>query len=168
MNNRTVNRCLVAIALAGLLAGAGGCGMMEKPSARIAGVKIEDVSVTDATMLFDVNVSNPYSVPLPLSNIDYALASRGQQFLTGKADVQGTVPARGSKSLGVPIKINYLKLIRAVKGARPGAKIPYKADLGLSVDAPVAGPLRVPMSKDGELALPSGSGRLVKLKGALR
>jgi LEA14-like dessication related protein len=138
--------------------------MVEKPNASIMGVKVQDVSLTYATMLFDVKVDNPYTVPLPMSNVDYTLSSRDQQFLTGKADVQGTVPAKGSKTLAIPVQIRYLGLINAVKGARPGATIPYKADLGLSVDVPVLGPLRVPMSKEGELSIPSAPDLLEQLK----
>ena len=164
MNGRGVSRCLETVAAVALLAGATGCGMFEKPSAHITGVKVQDVSLTNATMLFDVKVGNPYTMPLPIGNLDYALSSRGQRFLTGKADVQGTVPAGGSKTLGVPVRISYLELIRAVKGARPGATIPYKADLGLSVNVPALGPLRVPMSKAGQLAIPSTTSLLDTLK----
>jgi LEA14-like dessication related protein len=141
-----------------------GCSMIGKPSAHITGVNVQDVKLTDATMLFDVKVDNPYTVALLMSNVDYALSSQGQQFLTGKAEVQGTVPARGSKTIGIPVRISYLQLINAVKGARPGATISYKADMGLSVDVPVLGPLRVPMSKDGELSIPSTPGLLEQLK----
>ena len=168
MKTRVVCRCLAGVAAAALLCGAAGCGMMEKPSARITGMKLQNVSLTEATMLFDVNVANPYTVPLPMSNVDYALASQGQQFLTGKADVQGTVPAGADKTLGVPVRISFLKLINLVKGARPGATIPYQADMGLSVDTPILGALRVPMSKEGTLAIPTGQGLLDKLKDAVK
>ena len=162
MNIRSVNHPVSVITLALLLAVTTGCGT--KPSASITGMKVQGISLTDATMLFDVKVDNPYMLPLPLGNLDYALASGGQQFLTGNADVQGTIPAGASKTLPIPIKINYLKLIGAVKGAKPGAVIPYTADLGLSVKAPIMGPLRVPMSKEGQLTIPSTSGLLNKLK----
>jgi LEA14-like dessication related protein len=89
---------------------------------QVAGVKVENISLTDATMLFDVQVDNPYSVPLPMSNVDYAVASQGQPFASGKADVQGTVPAGGSKTVGVPVKISYVELMKVVKGAAPGRK----------------------------------------------
>ena len=164
MNGRGVSRCLGTVTALALLAAGTGCGILDKPSAHITGVKVQDVSLTNATMLFDVKVDNPYTVPLPMSNLDYALSSQGQRFLTGKADVQGTVPAGGSKTLGVPVRVSYLELINAVKGARPGATIPYKADMGLSVDVPALGPLRVPMSRDGELSIPSAPGLLERLK----
>ena len=165
MNSCAVNQYLATIAAALLLAGATGCSMIEKPSAQITGVKVQDISLTNATMLFDVKVDNPYTVSLPISNVDYALSSQGQQFLTGNADIQGTVPARGSKTLGLPVRISYLELINAVKGARPGVTIPYKADMGLSMDVPSLGPLRVPMSKNGELTIPSAPSLLEQLKG---
>ena len=168
MNSHAMSRSLALIAAGALLAGMTGCGMMDKPTVAITGVKLQDVKLTAATLLFDVKVDNPYSVPLPISNLDYALTSQGQQFLTGKADVQGTVPAAGSKTLGVPVRIDFLKLINAVKGARPGATIPYTADMGLSVDTPVLGRLRVPMSKDGKLAIPTAQGLLDKAKGLLK
>ncbi|HUU90057.1 MAG TPA: LEA type 2 family protein [Phycisphaerae bacterium] len=160
-----MNFCLAALFAAGILTGSAGCGLMERPSAQIAGAKLQDVGLTEATMLFDVKVDNPYTVPLPMSNVDYALASQGQRFLTGKADVQGEVPAKGSKVLGVPVHISYMELINAVKGARPGGTIPYTADLGLSVDVPALGPLRLPMSKEGQLTIPSAQSLLEQLKG---
>ena len=165
LNHRRIVIGFTVILAAGILASAGGCGLIEKPNAQIAGVKFQDISVTKATMLFEVKVNNPYSVPLPLSNVDYALASHGQQFLTGKADVQGEVPAKGSKVLGVPVQLSYLELIKAVKGAKPGASIPYTADLGLLVDVPVLGPSRIPMSEEGQIAIPTASTLLEQLKG---
>jgi len=61
----------------------------------------------------------------------------------GKAYVQGTIPARAGKTLKVPLRINCIKLINAVKGARAGAVIPYKADMGLSVNVPIMGQFRM-------------------------
>ena len=164
MIRNAANQCLAVLAAAAVLAGATGCSMFEKPSAHITGVKVQDINLTDATMLFDMKVDNPYTVPLPMSNVDYALSSQGQQFLSGKADVQGTVPAAGSKTLGIPVRISYPQLISVVKDARPGVTIPYKADMGLSVDVPALGPLRIPMSKDGELSNPSVPGLLEQLE----
>lgn len=164
MNVHTANRFIAIVAAAALLSCTAGCSMFEKPSARITGMKLQDIEMTSATMLFDVEVTNPYTFALPMSNVDYKLSSQGQQFLSGAADVQGTVPAGGSKTLGVPVRISFVELINAVKDARPGAKIPYTADMGLSVDTGVLGSMRVPMSKEGELSIPSTTELLDKLK----
>lgn len=165
MNCRRMKSCLTAVFATSILAGAAGCGLIERPTAQIAGAKLQDVGLSEATMLFDVKVDNPYTVPLPMTNVDYALASEGQRFLAGKADVQGEVPAKGSQVLGVPVRISYAGLLNAVKGARPGGTIPYTADLGLSVNVPALGPLRLPMSKEGQLTIPSAATLLDQLKG---
>lgn len=157
MKTRTSIQMTYRLAATILLLSLTGCGVTS-PSAEIMGVKIQNASLTEATLLFDVKVNNPYSVPLPMSNVDYDVSSKGQPFLKGNAELAGTVPAGGSKNLEIPIPLRYQELFAAVKDARPGATIPYKAILGLSVDAPLWGPIRVPVTKEDELTLPSTQG----------
>jgi len=156
--NKKVSAADTAIVvLALLLSNVGGCGLLEKPTARITHVALQDIGVSAATLVFDIDVANPYTVALPLSNVDYALSSRASRFLSGSADLQGTIPAGSSKTLTIPVGIDYRRLLSAVEGTRPGGTVPYTADLGLSVDTPVLGRLRIPMSREGELPIPSAS-----------
>jgi len=127
----------------------------EKPSATIKGLKFEDITLDSATLAFDVELKNPYSSALPLTNLDYGLTSDEKSLLSGSAELQSTIPANSTKTISLPAKINYLDLIRAFKGIRPGSKIPYKANLGLSVDTPVLGSMRLPLDKQGELTVPT-------------
>ena len=69
---RMTSRCLLA---ASLLAALGGCAALDalnlqKPTARVAGVRLQDIDLSAVTMLFDVELENPYSVPLPLTNLE--------------------------------------------------------------------------------------------------
>jgi LEA14-like dessication related protein len=130
---------------------------LSKPTARMTGLKFEDVKLDSATLLFDIEVNNPYPVALPLMNLDYGLSSGAEPFLNGNAELQTTVPAKSKKTVSLPAKINYLNMLRALKGIKPGSKIPYKADLGLSVDAPTLGLIRLPLKKEGEVILPTVS-----------
>ncbi len=125
-----------------------------KPSASLKGLGFDDVSLDSATLIFNVEIDNPYPVALPLTNMDYGLSSGGSPFLSGSAAVAGTVPAKSKKTVSLPAKINYLDMLKALKGVRPGTTIPYKADIGLSVDTPALGLLKLPLKKEGELALP--------------
>ena len=144
-----------------LVSSVGGCGALQdllgsqRPTARIAGVSLQDIKLDSATLLFDVEVDNPYSVPLPLVNVDYNLASGGAPFLSGKADLQGTVPAKDKKTVSLPAKVPFMELLSALKGVRPGAVVPYEAELGLSLDAPALGVLRLPLKKEGKLPVPA-------------
>jgi len=128
---------------------------LRKPTARLAGLKFEQVTLDSTTLLFDIEVNNPYPVALPLTNLDYGLTSSSTQFLTGSAAIQTTVPAKSKQIVSLPARINYLEMLRALKSVRPGSKIPYRAELGLSVQSPALGDIRLPLKKEGELTLPS-------------
>jgi len=153
--------CGLALAILVVPACLGGCGSLQdllkldKPTAEITGVSLSKFSLDAATLLFDVEVDNPYGVPLPLVNLDYALASKGAEFLTGKADIQGAIPANGRKTVGLPAEVKFLDLLKAVRGVRAGSVVPYAAELGLSVDAPALGELRLPLRKEGKLPVPA-------------
>jgi len=139
----------------------GGCATLgqyvhfQEPDARVTGVALRGFSLEDVTLAFDVEVTNPYSVPLPLVDLDYALSSGGAPFVSGQAALSGTVPAMSSRKVSLPATITYSRLLNALSGVRPGAVVPYAADLGLSVDAPVLGRLRIPLRKEGELPVPA-------------
>jgi LEA14-like dessication related protein len=150
---------ILILAWCGLL-GIGGCSSMPdvlagRPTASLEGVKFGTITFEGATVIFDLKVNNPYEVILPLVNVDYNLASNAQRIMSGQADIQDTIPARGSKVLSLPAHISYLEVARAFKSLAPGAAFPYQADLGLSMDTPVLGRLRLPIKKSGELTVPT-------------
>ncbi len=130
-------------------------GCASRPTAELVGLGIDSIDLTSATLKFDVKVTNPYPVALPLTNLDYNLASSAASFLSGQADLQGTVPAMGDKVVSLPAKITYSELLAALKGVRPGQVVPYKAVVGLSVKSPVGGALRLPIEKEGQLPVPA-------------
>lgn len=151
---------LLGIALTLLLVGSGCSNLqdvlnLQRPTARLKGLSFKDVSLKSATLLFDVEVENPYTVDLPLANLDYQLTSKTNPFLAGNADLQSTIPAHGKEIVGLPVKVNYLELLKALKDVKPGSTIPYNADMGLSVNAPSLGKIRVPFKKEGTLDVPT-------------
>lgn len=158
---RTASRAWALLLVGLVVPPMGGCSVMDalqlrRPSARMTGVGLKDISLDSLTLLFDVEVENPYSVPLPLVNLDYSLASEGTPFLSGRAaDLPPSIPARSTKTLPLPAKITYLKLLQALQGVRPGAVVPYSAEIGLSVNASGLGEIRLPLKKEGKLPIPT-------------
>jgi LEA14-like dessication related protein len=151
-------------AVALLIASFAGCEAVQqtlnlrRPSAKLMGLKFEDVKLDSASLLFDVEIDNHYPAALPLTNFDYEVSSGSDSFLSGSAASQTVVPAKSKKVVTLPATINYVRMLSALRGVRPGSKIPYNAELGLSVDAPGLGPIRLPLKKEGELVLPTISG----------
>lgn len=152
---------ILAMAAGLAVALGGGCQTLSdalavrKPTASLKGVSFDKIGLESATLLFDVEVQNHYSVPLPLVNMDYSLRSAAQPLLSGQADLATTIPAQSSKTVSLPATVSYLDLWNAFKGIKPGVEIPYRADLGLSVDAPVLGRVALPLAREGRLAVPA-------------
>lgn len=148
---------MILIGAAGWLAGCDALQALnlQKPTASLKGVKFDKVTLEAATLVFDVEVDNPYPAALPLTNLDYGLTTGSKSLLSGKAEVAGSIPAKSSKTISLPAKVTYLDLVNAFKGIKPGTSIPYKAQLGLLMDTPATSNLRLPITKEGELAVPS-------------
>ena len=159
---QTARRTALILALLAACRAAAGCSRLrdmlqgtQRPAAHIAGVAIEDFSLDGLTLRFDIQVENPYDVALPLADIDYSIAGRNLEFLSGKAEMEGTVPARSTRAVALPARVAFKQLMEILKDVRPGAVVPYAAELGVSVSAPVVGPLRLPLKHDGQLPIPA-------------
>lgn len=161
---RVMRRVCVAATIAfGSMLGTG-CASLEaalagldKPTARVVGADLKGLSIDGVSIDFDVEVKNPYRVPLPVGSLDYSLASDGRQFLSGASQSQGSIPARGIKTLKAPVTVRFGDLLGALQTVRPGKVIPYTADLRLGLDAPneLGGPIVVPIRKEGSLPIPA-------------
>lgn len=168
---RRFSRCVLLGLLAAVIGAAAmtssGCasaekwlGGLDKPAAKIVSADLQNLSLDGATVLLGVEVSNPYQAPLPLTSLDYVLGSGGRQIVAGAFDGgelgASTIPARGSKVLSVPAGVKFADLLGALEGVRPGAVVPYTADIGLSVDAPAVGRVELPrMKKEGQVPVPA-------------
>src|SRR5205823_13870500 len=76
-----------------------GCAALnvQKPTAAVTGMAVQNVNASGFTMNFDVDLQNPNSMALPLTAADYKLGLSGTNVLEGKAKPQGSIPAGGSK-----------------------------------------------------------------------
>jgi len=139
-----------------------GCGVADqlglaKPTASLKDVKFTSATLQAATLAFDLEVDNPYSTDLPLSDLDYSLASSGQKLLSGAVELAGSIPANSSKVLSIPVDVDFLEFIKGLGNIDPGKDIPYEAVLGLAVKTPLGGALRLPIKREGTLSIPKVS-----------
>jgi len=126
-----------------------------KPTARVAGASLKGLTLEKVDLVFDVDIANPYDVSLPLTELGYSLNSGGQKLFEGSVQPSGTIPARGSKVVQVPVGLKFSSVMAALKGVRPGSVVPYKADFSVGLDAPVVGRMNVPLSHSGEVPIPA-------------
>jgi len=124
-----------------------------EPAARLEAMRFGGVELDYATLLFDVEIDNPYPVSLSLQRLRYALTSEGRAFLTATAFENVTVPPNTKKVLTLPDQVTYARLLRAL-GGEPGSTIPFKAELTLSLDAPRLGWINLHAENESNILLP--------------
>lgn len=155
--------CMLPVLLGGCSSAKSFLSGLDQPSARIVSADLKNIDLSGATVLLGVEVANPYAVDVPLTNLNYALASQGSQLVSGAFDAgqlgASTIPAKGAKVLQVPASVNFSQALAVLQGVRPGAVVPYSATVGLGVNKPQAlggGTLDLPpMKKDGQLPIPA-------------
>ena len=136
-----------------------GCGTSrdiqydEMPSARLEAMRFGGAELDYATLLFDVEIDNPYPVGLPVPLLRYALISEGRTFLTATALDNVTVPPNTKEVITLADEVTYARLLRALDGV-PGSTIPFKAELTLSLDAPGSEWINLHAENEGEIVLP--------------
>ncbi len=124
-----------------------------EPIAHLEAMRFGGVELDYVTVLFDVEIDNPYPVSLSLQRLRYALVSGGRTFLTATAFDNVTVPPNTKKVLTLEDEVTYARLLRAL-GSEPGSTIPLKAELTLSLDAPRSGWINLHAENEGNIILP--------------
>ena len=126
-----------------------------RPSAKVVSTSIDGLDLNGLNLNFGVEIQNPYSTNIPLTQLSYALATEGTPFLSGQlADKPGSIPALGSTVVQVPVRINFQKAMQMVSSIQPGKSVPYQADLTISVDALGLGNVDIPLHQSGQIPIP--------------
>jgi len=134
---------------------------VDKPAARMVSLRFQDVKLGYASLLFYVEVDNPYPAPLPLVRLRYSLTSGGNTFLTATALDSVAVQPNRTEVVSLPDEVIYARLLKSLN-SKPGSTIPYKAILRLFVDATNSrasqssiGLIELSLEKEGWLVLPN-------------
>jgi len=139
----------------------GGCttgGGEVRPKAKLSGIHFGNLNRAALELAFDVKIANPYRSRMQLTNMTYSLSSKGTELVTGSAKPNTAIAVGAKDKVSLPVRVHYGKILRKLKGIEPGSRIPYKAELVLSVDTETLGRIEIPLRKKGKLTLPFVSG----------
>jgi len=85
-----------------------------KPTAEIVNFDIEAISLTDITLLFDIEVSNPYPVKLSLSKVESVFFVENKQFFKTSTN-KLKIKANGKETTRLFVNIKYADMAKIVK-----------------------------------------------------
>ena len=139
-----------------------GCSSVQKPTASLKSADIGGVGADGFTVNFDLDVSNSNAFDLPLTDADYGLSLGGVKLVNDTLKPGGSIPAGGSTSLSIPVRLNFEDLLKAEKAIRSGGgDVPYEFEgaLGFSAGGAAGGlaslgvPTKIPLRYSGTLPL---------------
>lgn len=133
-----------------------GCSSLQRPTTSLRSASVGDVTAEGVGVNFDVAVSNPNAVSIPLTKTGYQLNFGKAKVLEGKLDAATTIPANGTQTLKVPVHVTFEQLLSAEEAIRAsGGNVPYtfSGSLDFSGSTPLAIPMSVPFEYKGELPL---------------
>ena len=135
------------------------CSSVQRPTASLRSAEVGAVNTEGFTVNFDLDVTNPNAVALPLTDADYALSLGGVKVVNDKVNPGGSVPAGGSTGVTIPVRLRFEDLLQAERAIRAGGwDVPYEFDgaLGFSGTGGLASlgiPTRIPLRYSGTLPL---------------
>ncbi len=111
-----------------------------KPTAEIVNFDIDSISLTDVTLLFDVEITNPYPVKLSLSRVESTFFVENKQFFKTSTD-KLKIKAKGKETTRLFVSLKYADMANIVKDYK------NKDSLECVVDMVVVLPLPKSVSK---------------------
>ncbi|KAI3681809.1 hypothetical protein L6452_36614 [Arctium lappa] len=130
-------------------------GSVKKPEASVKDVDLKGVNTSHVTYNAAVNVTNPYSVSVPIGEIRYNLKSSGSVIASGTVPDPGSLNGNCDTLLNVEIKVPHNVLVCLVKDIATDWDLDYELEVILVVDLPVIGNISIPVTSKGEIKLPS-------------
>lgn len=141
------SRALVLLAAIVLLS-APGCALFGRPTVEAVRPKIKSVDLTGLTLAFEVDVKNPYYVPLVSPKFQYGMDVEGAEFLAAQESEGLDVPARGIGTLVLPVRFDFANMAKTYQTLSKVNEFTYKLHGGLLFSA-LGKTARIPLSHEG-------------------
>ena len=135
------------------------CSQVQQPTASLRSADVGAITTDGFTANFALDVHNPNSFELPLTNADYTLSLGGVQVTKDTIKPGGSLPAKGSTPVTIPVRLSFDSLLKAEDAIRSGGgDVPFELNgaLGFSGGGGLAAlglPTKVPLKYSGTLPL---------------
>ena len=127
--------------------------VLKEPEVSVGEFKLVKVGLINQTFSLKLIVTNPNQIPLPIKSFNYSIQLAGDEFASGNTAQPFSIPAKGSESIDLTIKLNLLRssshLINIVKSG--SQSINYEVNGNIGIDLPLMA--AVPVKKAGSINL---------------
>ena len=114
-----------------------GAGILPEPKAEIVNFDIDSISLWDITLLFDIEITNPYPVKLNINKIEFVFFVENKQFLKTTAD-KLSIKSKGKEKSRILVNLKYLDIINIVKDYTKKDSLECVVDMLIVIPLPKA------------------------------
>ncbi|MBL4606955.1 MAG: LEA type 2 family protein [Pseudomonadales bacterium] len=127
--------------------------VIKAPEVSVGKFKLVKAGFINQTFSIQLNVNNPNKIPLPIKTFDYTVSLAGDEFAKGRIPKAFSIPAGGTESIDIIIKLNLLRssshLVNVIKSGTKA--INYELNGNIGIDLPFMA--AVPVKKVGQIKL---------------
>ena len=95
---------------------------IEKPTAEVRDVSVASAGFSGVTGELRLDVMNPNGFGVPLSGIDWQLSVGGSRAVTGRIELQQTIPAKGVAPITTSLTIDARDALAVASSLANGAR----------------------------------------------
>lgn len=105
---------------------------LRTPAVQLGQLRLGNIGTSAVDMSLDLSVDNDHGSALGFGNLDFDLSVGGVRVGQGAVSDLGEVPGADTRTLSVPISVDYADAIEAVAAAASGERV--RVDFGADVD----------------------------------
>ncbi|XP_062000861.1 desiccation protectant protein Lea14 homolog [Rosa rugosa] len=118
---------------------------MQRRSALIVDLQLEDISFDSIDLLFKISVYNSFQFSLPVSQASFKMKIGGSEPLLGKLKEPVYIKAGADSILLLSAKVPFSTLINLANDISVDADIDYRIDFQLTIHLPIIGNISLPL-----------------------
>ncbi|MFT5504856.1 MAG: LEA14-like dessication related protein [Gammaproteobacteria bacterium] len=105
------------------------------PKVKLKNIDVKKLGLTSAELVAQVEIDNPNSFSLDLSDFNYQLNINGRSWGEGKSSISSSIPKKGKGTIGIPLELNLLSMGKTVYDLISGDQpIEYQLKGAMTVD----------------------------------
>jgi len=110
----------------------------QRPSAEIVNFDIDSISLRDITLLFDVEIRNPYPIPLKLNEITSVFYIENKQFFKTATSSGMRIRAGGKELNRFKVTLKYADMVKIVRDYTSKESLECLVDMTIVIPLPDA------------------------------
>lgn len=109
-----------------LLLVAAGCASMQRPEVRGVRPRITAIDLRGVSLMFDVEVNNPYPVTLRAPRFEYVIDIESSEFIKSESPVEADLSEHQVGVISLPARFGYVELWRTHRALADAPEAKYR------------------------------------------